>query len=50
MLPKAYLAEHLSSEERKDRYRKSLDSVETRRWCLLGQISLQDLVLKHIEK
>ena len=40
MPKKAYLAEHLSSEELKDRYRSSQDSVETRRWHLLGQISL----------
>ena len=40
MPKKAYLAEHLSSEELKDRYRRSQDSVETRRWHLLGQISL----------
>jgi hypothetical protein len=40
MPKKAYLAEHLSSEELKDRYRSSKDSVETRRWHLLGQISL----------
>ena len=31
MPKKAYLAEHLSSEELKDRYRSSQDSVETRR-------------------
>jgi hypothetical protein len=37
---KAYLAEHLSSEELKDRYRSSKDSVEIKRWHLLGQISL----------
>jgi hypothetical protein len=40
MPKKAYLAEHLSSEELKDRYRSSQDSVETRRWHLLRQISL----------
>jgi len=31
MPKKAYLAEHLSSEELKDRYRSSQDSVETRK-------------------
>ncbi len=40
MPKKAYLAEHLSSEELKDRYRASQDSVETRRWHLLWKISL----------
>jgi len=40
MPKKAYLAEHLSSEELKDRYRSSQDSVETRRWHLLWKISL----------
>ena len=40
MPKKAYLAEHLSSEELKDRYRRSQDSVETRRWHLLWKISL----------
>ena len=39
MPKKAYLAEHLSSEELKDRYRSSQDSVETRRWHLLWKIS-----------
>ena len=40
MPKKAYLAEHLNSEELKDRYRSSQDSVETRRWHLLWKISL----------
>jgi hypothetical protein len=40
MPKKAYLAEHLSSDELKDRYRNCQDSVETRRWHLLWKISL----------
>ncbi|WP_287237564.1 MULTISPECIES: hypothetical protein [unclassified Microcystis] len=40
MPKKAYLSEHLSSEEPKDKYRTSQDSVATRRWHWLGKISL----------
>ncbi len=40
-MPKtAYLAQHFSSRELKEKYLKSRDSVETRRWHLLWKISL----------
>jgi molybdenum-dependent DNA-binding transcriptional regulator ModE len=40
-MPKtAYLANHLSSEKLKNKYRTSQDPVETRRWHLLWKISL----------
>jgi transposase len=40
MPKKAYLAEHLSSPELKDKYQKTKDLVESRRWHLLWKISL----------
>jgi len=39
MPKKAYLAAHPSSEQMKDRYKASQDSVATRRWHWLGKIS-----------
>ena len=40
-MPKtAYLAEHFSSSELKEKYLKSQNSVEMRRWHLLWKISL----------
>ena len=40
-MPKtAYLANHFSSGELKEKYLKSKDSVEARRWHLLWKISL----------
>ena len=40
-MPKqAYLAKYLSSSELKEKYQKSRDSVEARRWHLLWKISL----------
>ena len=40
MPKKAYLAKHFSSYELKEKYYKSQNSVETRRWHLLWKISL----------
>ena len=40
MPKKAYLAQHFSSRELKEKYLKSRDPVETRRWHLLWKISL----------
>jgi transposase len=40
MPKKAYLAEHLSTDELKDAYRKTQDPVESRRWHFLWKISL----------
>lgn len=40
MPKKAYLAKHFSSSELKEKYLKSKDSVEARRWHLLWKISL----------
>lgn len=40
MPKKAYLAQHFSSKELKEKYLKSRDPVETRRWHLLWKISL----------
>lgn len=40
MARKAKLANHLSVEELKDKYRKSRDGVESRRWHLLWKVSL----------
>ena len=40
-MPKqAYLAQYLSSDELKQKYRSSTDLVESRRWHLLWKISL----------
>ncbi|VEP13345.1 hypothetical protein H1P_1950011 [Hyella patelloides LEGE 07179] len=39
-MPKtAYLANHLSSGELKEKYLKSKDSLEARRWHLLWKVS-----------
>lgn len=40
MPKKAYLAEHLSWDELRSRYRTCQDPVEVRRWHLLWKISL----------
>ena len=40
MPKKAYLANHLSSDELKDKYRSCKEPVEARRWHLLWKISL----------
>ncbi len=40
MPKKAYLATHFSSNELKQKYRTSTDSVESRRWHLLWKVSL----------
>ncbi len=40
MPKKVQLAEHFSTLELKDRYRKSKDSVESRRWHLRWKVSL----------
>lgn len=40
MPKKPYLAKHFSSSELKEKYLKSRDSVEARRWHLLWKISL----------
>ena len=40
MPKKAYLAPHFSSNELKQKYLKSQDSVESRRWHLLWKVSL----------
>ena len=40
MPKKAYLAPHLSSNDLKQKYRTSTDTVESRRWHLLWKISL----------
>jgi transposase len=40
MPKKAYLADHLSTEELKDAYRLSQDPVESRRWHFLWKIAL----------
>ncbi|MEH2082053.1 MAG: helix-turn-helix domain-containing protein [Nostoc sp.] len=40
MPKKAYLANHLNSDERKQKYLKSQDGVESRRWHLLWKVSL----------
>jgi hypothetical protein len=40
MPKKAHLANHYSSEELKQKYLKSQDAVESRRWHLLWKISL----------
>jgi molybdenum-dependent DNA-binding transcriptional regulator ModE len=40
MPKKAYLAKYFSSSELKEKYFKSRDSVEARRWHLLWKISL----------
>jgi len=40
MPKKAYLADHLSTDELKDGYRKTKDPVESRRWHFLWKISL----------
>ena len=40
-MPKiAYLANHFSSDELKQKYLRSQDFVESRRWNLLGKVSL----------
>jgi transposase len=40
MPKKAYLAQHLTSSELKEKYKKSSDAVELRRWHLLWKLSL----------
>jgi hypothetical protein len=40
MPKKAYLSSHLSSDELKQKYLKSQDSIESRRWHLLWKVSL----------
>ncbi|WP_293108396.1 hypothetical protein [Moorena sp. SIOASIH] len=40
MPKKAALANHYSSDELKQKYLKSKDSVESRRWHLLWKVSL----------
>jgi hypothetical protein len=40
MPKKAYLANHLSTDELKNTYHKAQDPVESRRWHFLWKISL----------
>ena len=40
MPKKAYLAKHFSSSELKEKYLKSTDPIESRRWHLLWKVSL----------
>ena len=40
MPKKAYLSSHFSSDELKQKYLKSQDSIESRRWHLLWKVSL----------
>ena len=40
MPKRAYIATHLSADELKDKYRKTKDSVESKRWHFLWKVAI----------